>query len=498
MSEPVIAIELVLMLGAGLLIASLGAGWLIWRSEHGRGRALAELGRAQERARAGEAAAAELAHLRGEAERLGREGAALRAVISGLEGRLAAGGEEERALARMAETLRQERDHLARTLERERAEARGLERQIADLKEAREQMRQAFNEDAGALMQSHSELFKVQNREQVETLLAPLKEDIQRFRKSLGEAHEKSLEQHGSLKEQIALLSRQSADISKEAVALTRALKGNVQKQGAWGEMIVDTILSRLGFREGVEYTRQESFTGEDGRVRTDYIVHLPNGERVIIDSKVSLLDFERYVNADEEAATEHLAAHARSMRAHIKGLADKEYHARAGSGLDFTIMFVPIEAALGAALQHDDAIAVFAIERKIAVATPTTLTTQLQTIRALWKTEMRNKSAEDIARRAGLLYDKFCGFVGALSEVGKRLRQTDAAYEDAMKRLTAGRGNLVQQAEILRSMGASANQVLPKDLLARAEADDGDMLLLAAAEAPSEREPESPTLAVQ
>lgn len=477
---------------ASLLGVVLCAGALIWRSERARGRALAEFARVQERARAGEVAMGELVLARAESERLGRDAAALAVQIDEMKVRLAASAEEVRRLSETAGTLRDERDALARTLERERAEARGLERQIIDLKEAKEHMRQAFAENASALMQNHSEAFKAQNREQIETLLAPLKADIVRFNSSL-------CEQHGSLKEQIALLSQQSADVSKEAVALTRALKGNVQKQGAWGEMIVDTILARLGFREGVEFTRQETFSTGGDRVRTDYVVRLPDGERVVIDSKVSLTDFERYVNAtEEEEAGAHLAAHARSMRTHMKGLAEKNYHAHAGSRLDFVIMFVPIEAALGAALQHDDLLCVHALERKIAIATPTTLTTQLQTIRALWKAELRNRSAEDIARRAGLLYDKFCGFVGDLAAVGSAVGRLQESYHGAMSKLSTGNGNLVRQIEILKEMGASTNKSLPPDLLAAAGADDSRGLPLEEAEPAVGRAPDAPLAPVQ
>jgi DNA recombination protein RmuC len=471
---------------ASLLAVVLCAGALIWRSERARGRALAELARVQERARAGEAAMGELVRARTQSEQFGREAAARAAQIDELKVQLAASAEEVRRLSETAGTLRDERDAHARTLERERAEARGLERQINDLKEAKEHMRQTFAENASALMQNHSESFKAQNREQLEALLGPLKADIARFNSSLSE-------QHGSLKEQIAHLSQQSADISKEAVALTRALKGNVQKQGAWGEMIVDTILARLGFREGVEFTRQETFSAGGERFRTDYVVMLPNGERIVIDSKVSLIDFERYVNATEEEAGAHLAAHARSMRAHMKGLAEKSYHTHAGSGLDFVIMFVPIEAALGAALQHDDTLCVDALERKIAIATPTTLTTQLQTIRALWKAELRNHSAEDIARRAGLLYDKFCGFVDDLAAVGSAVDRLQESFDGAMNKLSTGKGNLVRQVEILKEMGASTNKSLPPDLLAAAGADDSRGLPHKEAEPAVGRAPDAP-----
>ena len=236
---------IVFAIAAALLLLAL-AVILIIRAERGRAKALAGLARAEERAKAADAAQAELAAARSDLSRLGRDVAAMSADAENAKARIAALLADIAAAAEDHRTVRGERDDLSRTLERERAEARGLERQIADLKEAKEQMRQAFAENAGALMASHSETFKAQNREQIEHLLTPLKDDIVKFKKSLGDAHEKSLEQHGSLKEQIAHLSRQSAEMSKETVALTRALKGNVQKQGAWGEMIVDTILTRL------------------------------------------------------------------------------------------------------------------------------------------------------------------------------------------------------------------------------------------------------------
>jgi DNA recombination protein RmuC len=371
-----------------------------------------------------------------------------------------------------------------------RAEARGFEREIASLRQAKEEMRLAFNEDAGKLMRSHSEAFKQQNREQIDALLAPLKKDIDDFKRSLGDAHVETSKQHGSLKQQIEQLAQQSAAVSKEAENLTRALKGDVQMQGAWGEMIVDTILSRLGLREGVEYTRQESFSGEDGRARTDYILNLPSGERLIVDSKVSLVDFEAYVSeTDEDARRARLANHVRSMRSHMKGLASKEYQSRVGTRLDFVIMFVPIEAALGAALSFDDMLSLDALDNKVAIATPTTLTTQLKTVAAMWRVERQHRNAEDIAARAGALYDKFVGFVGDMQTLGARLAQVDGAYQDAMKKLSIGAGNLVRQTELLKALGATTAKSLPKPLLEAAGAGDHQALMQIEARRPDDGE---------
>ncbi|MCA8887243.1 MAG: DNA recombination protein RmuC, partial [Parvularculaceae bacterium] len=364
-----------------------------------RSNAEARLALSEARARAGEAAAERLGHdlreARSEAEQSGREVAALGASLESAERHIERMRAEAEVLTDEVRAVSEDREILARQLERIRAEARGFERQIADLKEAKEQMRQSFGETANALLKQHSESFKAQNSEQLDHLLKPLKNDIDAFKTSLGQAYTLSTEQHGSLKQQIEQLSRQSASISKEAENLTRALKGNVQMQGAWGEMIIDTILQRLGLREGVEYTRQESFSDAEGRARTDYILNLPQGERLIIDSKVSLTDFEGYVNAEDDAErAARLAAHARSLRAHVKGLSSKDYHKRVGTKLDFVIMFVPIEAALGVALTHDETLQIDALDQKVAFATPTTLTTQMKTVAAMWRIERQHQNA--------------------------------------------------------------------------------------------------------
>ncbi len=463
---------------AAILIVIIACIVLVIRAERRLAKAGAALARTEEKARSAEAAQTELQQTRDAVERLGREAAAL-----------AAERDAARRTIEELNGLRAEYDSLARALERERAEANGLERQIADLKEAKEQMRHSFNETANALLKQHSENFKAQNSEQIGHLLTPLKNDIDGFKKALGDAHVETAKQHGSLKEHIEQLARQSAAVSKEAENLSRALKGNVQMQGAWGEMIVDTILQRLGLREGAEYTRQESFSDAEGRARTDYIVRLPQGDAVVIDSKVSLVDFERFVNADnEDARAQHLIAHARSLRLHIKGLSSKEYHARAGTRLDFVIMFVPIEAALSAALTKDETLALDALDQKVAIATPTTLTTTIQTIAAMWKVERQNANAEAIADRAGKLYDKFVNFVDDLTDIGGRIEQAAKSYDKAMTKIS-GAGGLVRQAEMLKAMGAKTSKSLPKEMLEGAGAADREELLRLEGAAPHDED---------
>lgn len=476
---PGLSVEIVLavVLFAALVLLAL-AGWILLRSERARSKALAALARAEERAKAGETAAATLEAARADAQRLGREASASRADLENARARIAALVADVDRGARDLGALREEKAAVDRTLERERAEARGLEREIANLVDAKEQMRAAFAEKAGELMRAHSEAFKEQNKEQINLLLGPLKNDIDAFKKSLGDAHVEAAKQHGSLKGVIEQMTQQTASASKATENLTRALKGDVQMQGAWGEMIVDTILQRLGLREGVEYTRQESFADGEGRARTDYIVRLPQGDAVIIDSKVSLVDYERFVSAaDDDARAAHVAAHARSLRAHVKGLASKDYQSKVGTRLDFVIMFVPIEAALGVALSNDETLTLDALDQKVAIATPTTLTTTIQTIAAMWKVERQNENAEAIADRAGKLYDKFVNFVGDLNDVGSRIAQAGTAYERALTKLS-GVGGLVRQAEILKAMGAKTGKSLPQNLLDGAGAGDREELL--------------------
>jgi DNA recombination protein RmuC len=364
-----------------------------------------------------------------------------------------------------AADLRARMAALQETLEQERRQAG---EKLALLNEAREAMSREFKALAEEVMKNHGETFSRQNREQVEGVLTPLREKLTEFQQGLQHAHTESARDRATLAEQIRQLTDQSAKMSSETHNLTRALKGETQVQGAWGEMILGTILERSGLREGEEYVTQESVvTGAGARLRPDVVVNLPNGERIVIDSKVSLTAFEACVNAEAEAArASHLARHLQSMRAHIRGLGSKDYHAISGSALDYVIMFVPIEGALAAALQADPALTAYAAEHNVAIATPTTLMIALRTVANVWQVERRNRNAEAIAARAGALYDKFHGFAVDMQRLGSQLATARGTYDDAMKKLSTGSGNLVRQAEMLRAMGAKTGKVLPIALL--------------------------------
>jgi DNA recombination protein RmuC len=363
-------------------------------------------------------------------------------------------------LAALHETLRKERLHAAEKLQL--------------LVDAKETMAKEFRLLAEDVMARHGERFGKQNKEQIDGLLQPMRDKLAEFQQGLQAAHVESARERATLGEQIRGLNEASAKMTTEATNLTRALKGQAQTQGAWGEMILESVLERSGLRKGEEYVTQASQTTEDGeRLRPDVIVTLPGEQRrIVIDAKVSLVAFDGHVNAatdDERGAC--LRRHLDSMRAHIRTLGSKDYLGVAGSRLDFVVMFVPIESALAAALHEDPSLTKDAADNNVAIATPTTLMIALRTVASVWQVERRNKNAEKIADRAGKLYDKFAGFVADMHALGDRLGQADESYKAAMRKLSDGKGSLTRQVEQLKSMGANARKSLPGLLLG----DDGE-----------------------
>jgi len=369
---------------------------------------------------------------------------------------------------------------LGESLLQERKQA---EEKLALLNAARQEMKLEFQALSQEIMKGHSASFAEQNKEQMNNLLTPLRTRLEEFQKSLHTAHTESNRERITLAEQIKSLTQTSSQMMTETTNLTRALKGETQTQGAWGEMILESILERSGLRAGEEYVTQTSHAIEGGRVRSDVIVNLPNGQRVVIDSKVSLTAFETFCNvADDGERAQHMKAHLTSLRGHIKILSSKDYQTAAGSNLDYVIMFVPIEGALAAALQQDSALTGYAIESNVQIATPTTLMIALRTIANLWQVERRNRNADEIAKRAGLLYDKFVGFAANLEKVGTHLERARDSYTESVKQLSSGPGNIVRQVEQLKDMGARTNKSIPTALLSEAD-DDLPLLQSPAAE---------------
>ena len=335
-------------------------------------------------------------------------------------------------------------------------QARQNELNLKRFLEARQQMTDEFKSIAGEVLQTHSETFTKQNREQVDVLLKPLHDKIIEF-------HQGLIKDRSAMSEQIRALAESNLQITTEAQNLTRALKGNSQAQGAWGEMILSTILEQSGLREGEQFITQTSHTGEDGqRIRTDVEVLMPNNDRLIVDSKVSLTAFEAYVNCEDDERDSHLRAHITSIRSHIATLGGKEYHRAARSSIDYVMMFVPIESALAAAIQHDPKLVEYGMTRGVMLTTPTTLMTVLRTVRNVWDIEKRHRNADEIAQRAGALYDKVAGFLSTMDRLGGHLDKARTSFDDARSQLSTGKGNVVRQVEMLRELGASTNKTLP------------------------------------
>jgi DNA recombination protein RmuC len=339
---------------------------------------------------------------------------------------------------------------------------------LALLHGAKEEMSNQFKLLGQEIMAQHGESLKKQNIEQLDGLLAPLRQKLGDFQQQLSAAQTETIKERAALGEHIRSVLDASAKMSSETNNLTQALKGKSQTQGAWGEMMLKRILEQSGLREGEEYVFQESRANDDGaHLRPDVVVNLPSREKVVIDSKVSVTAFYAYLNAEtEEERNTQLSLHVNSISKHIDALSDKEYQHLFSSQLNFVIMFVPIEGALAVALKAQPELTLLAANKNVAIATPTTLMLALKTIANLWHVERRNRNAEEIAERAGKLYDKFVGFVADLDELGSRLSQAQTSYAEAMDKLSKGKGNLVRQVEMVRQLGAKAGKNIPPELL--------------------------------
>lgn len=354
--------------------------------------------------------------------------------------------------------------------EQTRHAAENLER----FRNARQQMTDEFKAVASDILKTNSESFTKLNQEQVGLLLKPLREGIDTFQRNM-------VQDRATMGEQIAALTRSNLEITTEAQNLTKALKGNSQTQGAWGEMILQTILERSGLREGEQYFMQQTHADDGGsRLRTDVEIVMPNGDKIIIDSKVSLVAFEAFTNSEgEEERADHLSRHITSMRGHIKTLSGKEYHRHAQSGLDFVFMFVPIESAFSVAVTREPALIDHALSQGVLITTPTTLMSALRTVRNVWDIEKRHQNAEVIAERAGLLYDKISGFMANMDKVDQSISRARDSFDAAKGQLSQGPGNVVRQVEMLKELGAKSTKSLPPGW----ESDDGGSVVRLAAD---------------
>lgn len=348
-----------------------------------------------------------------------------------------------------------------------------LEDQKAELEKLNERFAHEFKNLANEIFEEKSKRFTEQNKTNIHDLLNPLKEKIGEFQKKVEDTNKEGAERNASLVTQIKHLSDLNKQITKEAENLTKALKGDSKAQGNWGEVILERILEKSGLEKGREYETQVSETGDDGkRYQPDVVIKLPDSKHVIVDSKVSLTAYERFVNEENETEKiTQLKLHINSIKAHVKGLSEKSYQNLYGlDGLDFVLLFIPIEPAFTLAVQHDQDLFNDAYSKNIVIVSPTTLIATLRTIASIWKQEYQNKNAIEIARQGGALYDKFQAFTEDLISIGKHLNGTQKAYQESMKKLSEGSGNLVKRAETLKKLGAKASKQMDERLLDRSE----------------------------
>jgi DNA recombination protein RmuC len=361
----------------------------------------------------------------------------------------------------------------ATTMETQLAEERvqSMEK-LAMLNEARQEMSNQFKLLAGEILEEKSRRFTEQNRENIGQLLLPLREKITEFQSKVEEVQKEGIAGRSELKVQIDQLKTLNERLSLDATNLVSALKGSSKVQGDWGEYILESLLESCGLHKGREYVVQESLKREDGRgARLDVLVNLPGGRHLIIDSKVSLGDYSDYSSNESEAMREAaLTRHLASVRAHLRSLSERNYQSLYGlTSLDFVIMFVPIEPAFMLAIARDPNLWNEAWNKNVLLVSPSTLLFVIRTVAHLWKQEQQTRNVVEIAKRGGDLYDKFVGFVDDLRDVGMRLTQAKNSYDDAYGKLSAGKGNLVRQAELLKGMGVKAKKALPSELTAKA-----------------------------
>jgi len=348
------------------------------------------------------------------------------------------------------------------------AERNNLEEKLMEQKGEVEKLNERFKNEfkvlADQILKQNSKEFSSTHRKELDELLRPFKERIENFEKRVNEVYKDENESRSKLFGQVEELMKLNHKISDEANNLTKALKGDSQKQGAWGEFILESILESSGLEKGVEYETQSSTTTEEGRFRPDVIVKLPDDQHIVIDSKVSLKAYEASVNASsDEEKQSYLAQHVASIKAHVKGLADKNYQSLIkGQSLDFVLMFVPIEAGFSEALRNDNSLYNYAWEKRIVIVSPTTLLATLRTIASVWKQEKQNRNVAAIADESGKMLDKFVGFLEDMEKINRGLGMSTKAYDEALKKLNSGTGNLVRRAEKIKALGAKASKEIP------------------------------------
>lgn len=378
------------------------------------------------------------------------------------------------------ENIRTEKDSLAIQLSKKEVDFENLwerhKEQKAEITELQEKFTKEFENLANKILEEKSAKFTEQNNENMKSILLPLQDKIHVFEQKVDQTHKESIDYHAALRQQILGLSEMNAQMSKETLNLTKALKGDSKMQGNWGELVLERVLEKSGLEKGREYEVQQSFTNTEGtRVLPDVVINLPDGKKMIVDSKVSLVAYEKWINEESEILkSDFLREHVLSIKRHVEQLGSKNYHDLYQiESPDFVLLFIPIEPAFAIALNEDSTLYNRAFDRNIVIVTPTTLLATLRTIDSMWSNQKQQENAFEIARQAGALYDKFEGFVTDLVKIGNKIKDTKTEYENAMNKLVDGKGNLISSVERLKKMGAKAKKSLPENIITRASNTD-------------------------
>ncbi len=338
----------------------------------------------------------------------------------------------------------------------------------SDLEQKTVLMKAEFEALSQKLINERSKELTSQHSDSLSQLLKPLTIELDAFKKRVNEVYENETRDRVSLKQEIVSLKALNQKMSEDAINLTRALKGENKTAGNWGELILDQVLTASGLREGHEYTRQQSFIGDEGnRLQPDVVISLPDDKCLIVDAKLSLKDYERAVSAtDDTARIDALKAHANSLKTHVRSLSGKNYSNLPGmTTVDFVIMFVPVEPAFSAAFETQPQLFTDALAQGVVIASPSTLLALLRTVEHVWRIEHQNQNTRQIADLGGKLYDQFVLFAESFQDVGEKIRRSQEAFEKAGQRLSIGRGNLVGRAEKLKKLGVSSTKSIPTAL---------------------------------
>ena len=377
------------------------------------------------------------------------------------------------------ETIRNEKESINIQLTKKEVDFENLWQRNKEQKEEVEKLQEKFTKEfenlANKILDEKSSKFTEQNKENMKNILSPLQDKIQLFEKKVEDTHKESIDYHAALRQQILGLRDMNIQMSKETLNLTKALKGDSKMQGNWGELILERVLEKSGLEKDREYFVQQSHTnGEGNRVFPDVVINLPDGKKMIVDSKVSLTAYEKFINEEDDSLKNgFLKEHVSSIKRHVEQLGDKNYQDLYQiESPDFVLLFIPMEPAFALALNDDTTLYNKAFEKNIVIVTPSTLLATLRTIDSMWANQKQQENAFEIARQAGALYDKFEGFVADLIKIGKKIDESKAEYQGAMNKLVDGKGNLITSVEKLKKMGAKAKKALPENILNRANAD--------------------------